>query len=401
MNRQLLLLVLLSSCCQAFLLQPAGVGVTRSWRSHDGHALARRFSANQDSEFASAAAAIDDVHCVKGICAATDSVDSSDTQPRSLFDRILSSYIGPRLVLAAVACIYGTNFPLGSIMNAALPASAATCARMVLATAVLSPHLLQLDASLRARAVLCGCFTSLGYISQSLALVDTSPATVSFLGTAVVLWCPILEWLVDKRPLGLKEAPQTWLAAVLCLSGVGVLELTGETGMVIGMGDGLALLQAVGFGTGIFLSEKMMRSQPTQALPVTATLVATTAFFSMLWCFEDGWMQQPGWETMTLPNLFWGPPLVAAAVAWTGIVSTSVNFFIEITALGRVPSAEASVILATEPLWAALFASILLHEEFGINDVVGGALIVMACLANTLEPKDFFKDEGGKNPPPR
>ena len=37
---------------------------------------------------------------------------------------------------------------------------------------------------------------------------------------------------------------------------------------------------------------------------------------------------------MTLPNLFLEPSLtqVAAAVAWTGIVSTSLNFFIEITA---------------------------------------------------------------------
>ena len=337
-----------------------------------------------------------DISCVKGVCATTITTETKAEaiEDSGIMERILSSYIGPRIILAAVACIYGTNFPLGSLMNDALPASAATCARMVLATLVLAPQLLQLDPTLRQRAVLCGCFTSLGYISQSLALVDTSPATVSFLGTAVVVWCPLLEWLVDKKPSSLQDAPQTWLAALLCLMGVGMLELAGESGATsVGIGDVLALLQAVGFGTGIFLSEKMMRSQPTQALPVTATLVATTAFFSMLWCFTDGWMQQPGWETMTLPNLFFEPSLtqVAAAVAWTGIVSTSLNFFIEITALGRVPSAEASVLLATEPLWAAVFASAILHETFGINDFVGGALIVMACLANTLKPTDFYK----------
>ena len=322
-------------------------------------------------------------------------------------DGILSSYIGPRLVLAAVACIYGTNFPLGSLMEESLPASAATCARMVLAALVLSPQLVKLDPTIRQKAVLCGCFTSLGYISQSLALLDTSPATVSFLGTATVLWCPFLEWLVDGKPLGWKEAPQTWLAAVLCLSGVGILELAGGDGTTttttssigptisMGTGDVLALVQAIGFGTAVFLSEKMMHSQPNQALPITATLIATTSFFSMLWCFADGWMQQPGYEVMTLPNLFFEPSLsqVAAAVVWTGIVSTSINYFIEITALGKVPSSEASVILSTEPLWAALFASILLHESFGMNDYVGGTLIVMACLANALKPSDFWKKE--------
>ena len=84
-----------------------------------------------------------------------------------------------------------------------------------------------------------------------------------------------------------------------------------------------------------------------------------------------------------LPNAY------ALAVAWTGILSTSINFWIEITALGRVPSAEASVILATEPLWASLFAAILFHEQFGVNDFIGGLLMISACLVNTLRPSDI------------
>ena len=67
------------------------------------------------------------------------------------------------------------------------------------------------------------------------------------------------------------------------------------------------------------------------------------------------------------------------------------NRFIETTSLGKVASAEASVILATEPLWAALFAALWLAENFGVNDYVGGALIVGACLANALKPEDFSR----------
>jgi drug/metabolite transporter (DMT)-like permease len=128
-------------------------------------------------------------------------------------------------------------------------------------------------------------------------------------------------------------------------------------------------------------------------------MVATTAFFSMLWCFADGWMKEPGWESLGLPGLFLDPNMrsVALAVAWTGILSTSTNFCIEITALGRVPSSEASVILATEPLWASLFAAILLHEQFGTNDYIGGVLMVSACLVNTLRPSYFRDLFGVKN----
>lgn len=51
----------------------------------------------------------------------------------------------------------------------------------------------------------------------------------------------------------------------------------------------------------------MMKAESDQALPITAGLVATTAFFSMLWSFADGWMSQPGWESMALPGLFLDP----------------------------------------------------------------------------------------------
>lgn len=112
-------------------------------------------------------------------------------------------------------------------MNDSLPASAATSSRMFLAAVALSPFLPRLKPSMAPLALLCGCFTATGYIAQSLALVDTSPSTVSFLGALTVVVCPVLEALVNKRQLGLNDAPQVWLAAILCVTGVGVLELAG------------------------------------------------------------------------------------------------------------------------------------------------------------------------------
>eukprot|EP00980_Cylindrotheca_fusiformis_P016954 scaffold5159_cov112-Cylindrotheca_fusiformis.AAC.8 len=315
-----------------------------------------------------------------------------------LVDRCMNSYWGPRLLLGAVACLYGTNFPLGSIMDHALPASAATSARFVLAGLALSPFLLKIQKDLIAPALLAGCFSSAGYIAQSLSLVDTSPATVSFLGAVTVIWCPFLEWMVDKKPMGLQERPQTWMAATLCLLGVGILELcaggadlsSGHSG--IGLGDGLALLQAVGFGTGVFLSEKMMHKHSDQALPITAVNVATTALIAMGWALTDGWMYNtPNWESMTLPTMLLDPSMrqVAGAVVFTGVLSTSMNFSLETFSLQKVPSGEASVILATEPLWASAFAGLILGESFGWNDYVGGFLIVSACLVNSLQASDI------------
>jgi drug/metabolite transporter (DMT)-like permease len=271
----------------------------------------------------------DGVVCARGVCVLEDFHDDDDLSEidlanQSMVDKVLNSYLGPRLALAFASILYGTNFPLGVIMNEAMTPSAATSARVVLAALALSPFLPKLSPSLAGPALLCGCFTALGYTTQSLALVTVSPATVAFLGAATVLVCPTLEALVDKKPMGLRESPQTWLAAALCLAGVGILELYDPNGggmLEVGWGDALAILQAVGFGTSFFLTERMMRGQPDQALPITAVQVSVTAFICMLWCFADGWMFQPGNEAFALPGLFFEPSLrtAAFAVAWTGM----------------------------------------------------------------------------------
>lgn len=211
--------------------------------------------------------------------------------------------------------------------------------------------------------------------------------------------CPALEVLVNKKDMSLSEQPQTWLAAALCILGVGILELYDPTGATaasdvfsqIGVGDGLAILQAVGFGTSFFLTERMMTRVPGQALPITAVQVSVTAFLCMIWSLADGWVGAEGAGSYGVPAMFLDPTLrtAALAVAWTGLITTALNRFIETTALGKMKSAEASVILATEPLWASLFAALWLKEDFGANDYIGGALIVGACLATALKKDDF------------
>mmetsp|Transcript_11426 Transcript_11426/g.18980 ORF Transcript_11426/g.18980 Transcript_11426/m.18980 type:complete len:430 (-) Transcript_11426:235-1524(-) len=335
----------------------------------------------------------DGVVCARGVCVLAED-DCAVPEEQTLLDRFLCSYIGPRLMLAGASVLYGTNFPLGAIMNESLPPSATTSARMLLAAVAMSPFLPKLNPEFAKPALFGGCLTAMGYITQSQALMTTSPATVAFLGAAVVVVCPILEAVVNKKPMGFKDAPQTWLAAILCLSGVGVLELfqnDGDPLAQMGWGDILALLQAVGFGSSFIITERLMSKQPDQALPLTAVQVSTTAAISAVWALGDGWIGQPGTESFGLPGLLLDPEYssVAVAVLWTGVVTTALNRVAETTGLGRMTTTEASVILATEPLWAALFAALWFNEGFGTNDYVGGAMIVLACLSNTLDPSVF------------
>ena len=356
------------------------------------------------------------VVCARGVCVLKDDApewfdsaafvcDDDACEPAAASGAAPASqlsleFLWPRLLLLGCSVLYGTNFPLGRVMNDALPASATSSARFLLAATVLSPFLLRLKPALARPAVACGAFTSLGYISQSIALVDTPGATVAFLGALTVVVVPALGALIDGRRVG----GQTVLAGALALAGVAILELGGE-GLAVGPGDAWAVLQAVGFGTSFFLTERMMAREPGMALPITAAQCATVAALSGAWAALDGYGLLPGgggggaqsaaWladeatrARMTLPGLFLEPSLqsVAAAAAWTGLVTTAANRIGETVALGKMSSSEASVLLATEPIWAAVFGAALIGEALTRDDAVGGTLIIVACLVNAAEP---------------
>ena len=133
--------------------------------------------------------------------------------------------------------------------------------------------------------------------------------------------------------------------------------------------------------------------RPAHACALFCTSSDVSAALAAIWALGDG--VSSGWlldeatrASATLPGLILDPGNrnIAYAALWTGIITTAANRVAETSALGKLSSAEAAVLLATEPIWAALFAALLLGEGLGLNDVAGGALIVGACLCNAVEP---------------
>ena len=153
-----------------------------------------------------AAEPVEGVVCARGVC-----VDAEPEAPEVCFlaetgtvecapnpDAAASQPWWPSALLLGCSVLYGTNFPLGRLMNEALPASASSSARFLMAALALAPFLPRLNPKIRGQALLCGSFTSLGYISQSISLVDTPAATVAFLGAPA--WQKWPSWWGHGRP---------------------------------------------------------------------------------------------------------------------------------------------------------------------------------------------------------
>ena len=139
-----------------------------------------------------------------------------------------------------------------------------------------------------------------------------------------------------------------------------------------------------------------MRKFPTHGLQLSALQLISNAGIALLWCALDasGLLSaldgRSGLEAISTFDLSaLQEPAVLAGVAYTGFISTALTVLLQTRALGMLPAADSSVIVATEPLWAAGFAAILLGEHLDSGAQVGGALILLGCLSNTLFPTDL------------
>merc|ERR1712127_219763 len=73
-------------------------------------------------------------------------------------------------------------------------------------------------------------------------------------------------------------------------------------------------------------------------------------------------------------------PLAVGAILYTGLITTSLALYVESVAFQRVPATDASIVLTTEPLFAAAISAALVGETFGASDAVGAFFIVGACI---------------------
>ena len=138
---------------------------------------------------------------------------------------------------------------------------------------------------------------------------------------------------------------------------------------------------------GYIQLEEMMKEKPEAALPVSAIKVGTIAIASFLFfelsplILNNGLPLAPRLPDFT-PIL--SSNLALSGVLYTGLITTALALWVESIAFKRVPATDASIILTTEPLFAAVAGAITLGETFVMSDYVGAALILGACVYAVL-----------------
>jgi drug/metabolite transporter (DMT)-like permease len=235
------------------------------------------------------------------------------------------------------------------------------------------------------QAVVCGSWVAFGYLGQTVGLLTTTASKSCVICSMhCVFVAAIAEyWRVQKANEAEEKTKfdaKRLLPAAIAVIGVAIVELKGAGGAPT-VGDALSFAQPIGFGMGYLILEDLMAKKPEAAVAVSAIKLAVVAVASFFMFELSPLLHDAQSLNFQIPDFspILSSPMALGGILYTGLVTTALALWVESIAFARVPATDASLILTTEPLFAAGCGAIALGETFGMSDYVGASLIVGAC----------------------
>ena len=214
------------------------------------------------------------------------------------------------------------------------------------------------------RGAVIGGFLFLAYSIQTFGLMGTTPSKNAFLTAVYCVLVPFLYWAVMHR----RPDRYNILAAVLCVSGVGLVSLTDA--LTVTWGDALTLVCAFFYAAHIVAVAKVSPGKDIYLLTV----------FQFAWAAVYAWIC--GLLFQQFPPLSVFRPDVIVQLAYLTVMATTVALLFQ--NVGQVWSdpASASVILSLESVFGVLCSVIFYGDPVTRRLLAGFALIFVAVVCS-------------------
>jgi drug/metabolite transporter (DMT)-like permease len=281
--------------------------------------------------------------------------------------------------LVAVTVVWGTTFIVNAEVLNREPPLGYVASRFVFAALILNLVTIgrRKTPGIWRDGVGMGVLLSLGMGAQIVGQTETSASKTAFITGLSVVLTPVVATIRTRRAPG-----RAVLAGVaLASAGFGLLSWP-ENGGGINRGDLMVLLCAVLFA--VYFVENEIRSPRHDALLYTARqMIAAGATLA----------------AASLALKVFRPPLAAAAfeakpfavdrgfveaVAYMTLFATIGTFTVQNWAQTKLSATRAAIIFALEPVWAAIFAAIVLGERLGMRGYAGGGLVIAGIVVSEL-----------------
>ncbi|MFJ5302728.1 DMT family transporter [Streptomyces sp. NPDC088350] len=272
------------------------------------------------------------------------------------------------LPVLLVAVVWGASYLAAKDITTARTVLAVLVLRFALVLPVLAVvghrALRALTAAQWRGAALLGLILAGIFLLETYGVVHTSATNAGLIISLTMIFTPLAEAAVTHT------RPSRAFLGAAALSVLGVLLLTQGAGFSRpSLGDLLMLLAALARTLHVLAMSRSKSVRGADALPLTTVQLGTAvAVFALLSAGAD----TTPWETAA----------DFGAREWAGLLFLSAfctlfAFFVQMWAVRRTSPSRVSLLLGTEPLWAAGAGIALGGERLGAFGLAGGVLVLV------------------------
>ena len=224
------------------------------------------------------------------------------------------------------------------------------------------------------RGAVIGAFLFLAYSVQTFGLDRTTPSKNAFLTAVYCVIVPFLYWAAARR----RPDRYNILAALLCVTGVGLVSLDGD--LSVNAGDVLTLICAFFYAAHIVAVAKV---SPEKDIYLLTVLQFT---FAALYAWAGGALFE------NFPAQAFLDPAVCLPMAYLCVMATTVALLFQNVGQVRSDPASASVILSLESVFGVISSVLFYGDLVTLPMAVGFACIFVAVVCS--ETKFSFLTAG-------
>lgn len=217
------------------------------------------------------------------------------------------------------------------------------------------------------RGCILGLFMFAGMLFQTLGLQYTTASNSGFITGMAVAIVPFLVVFMEGR----WPRWPVWLGVLSAVTGLYFLTQPDAHG--VNKGDIYTVICAVCFSFEIVYIEILIKE--SESLPIALIMIWMTSLLSFLAMLL--------FET---PRIVISLPMLAS-LGFVSVLCTTLGFAVQTTWQPRTTATAASVIYTAEPVFATLFAGLLLNERMPANGYLGGGFILGGMLIAELRRK--------------
>ncbi|MGW2487886.1 DMT family transporter [Streptomyces sp. NPDC001606] len=214
-------------------------------------------------------------------------------------------------------------------------------------------------------AALLGLVLSGIFLLETYGVVHTSATNAGLVISLTMIFTPLAEAAVTRT------RPTPAFLGAAALSVLGVVLLTQGAGFTRpGTGDLLMLLAALARTVHVLAMSRLKAVRGAAALPLTTVQLGTAVLvFALLTAVGGG--PAPWTAAADLGPGQW------AGLLFLSVLCTLFAFFVQMWAVRRTSPSRVSLLLGTEPLWAAAAGIALGGDRPGLLGLTGGALVLL------------------------